>query len=302
MSRLFFAALTALMAQPSLAQAPATGPYDCTVTINSSPSSWILKDHDPFGNQIPEGTYGVTFTNIGTGDCQFTPIFQLDDPSFGLSNSEGQSVDFIILNLSEGSNATPRLTTAVRNPSLGELRLAPNESRTILYRLAVDPTDIQDDGRFSQNVTLEAQDPQFRTVGSTKIALGIDILPSARIGLSGAYTLEEGYARIDLGELRRGRAAVPLALRVESTGRYTITVTSTNSGRLRLGGSEWFIPYSLEIGGDSVELSGSTMVSSPSGTGVRQDSLPIYFFVGDTSNRRAGTYSDVISVAISAQP
>ena len=79
------------------------------------------------------------------------------------------------------------------------------------------------------------------------------------------------------------------------------SVTSANSGRLRLGSSEWYVPYSLAIGGNSVNLSGTRTVSGATNAGLRRDALPIQFLIGDTSDRRAGIYSDVISISVTAR-
>ena len=131
--------------------------------------------------------------------------------------------------------------------------------------------------------------------------LGIDVLPSARIGLAGAYTMSDGHAVVDLGELRPGVAPVPLQLRVASTGSYDLSVTSANSGRLRLGSSEWYVPYSLAIGGNAVNLTGMRTISGSTNGNLRRDALPIQFLIGNTSDRRAGVYSDVISIAVTAR-
>ena len=133
------------------------------------------------------------------------------------------------------------------------------------------------------------------------IVLGIDVLPSARIGLAGAYRMSEGHAVVDLGELRPGVAPVPLQLRVASTGSYDLSVTSANSGRLRLGSSEWYVPYSLAIGGNAINLTGARTISGSTNGNLRRDALPIQFLIGDISDRRAGVYSDVVSISVTAR-
>ena len=133
--------------------------------------------------------------------------------------------------------------------------LRPNESRSLLYKLVADHNGLRDAGTFTQDVTLTAQSRDFGSFGGTALVLGVTVLPSARIGLAGAYAMNDGQAVVDLGELRQGVAPVPLQLRVSSTGEYDITVSSANSGRLRLGSSDWFVPYSLALGGNAVNLS-----------------------------------------------
>ncbi|RYY22443.1 MAG: hypothetical protein EOP62_23170 [Sphingomonadales bacterium] len=113
--------------------------------------------------------------------------------------------------------------------------------------------------------------------------------------------MNDGHAVVDLGDLRPGVAPVPLQLRLASTGSYDLNVTSANSGRLRLGSSDWYVPYSVAIGGNSVNLAGARTISGTAEGGLRREALPIQFLIGDTSDRRAGTYSDVISISITAR-
>ncbi|MDZ3833346.1 MAG: hypothetical protein U0S50_16250 [Sphingopyxis sp.] len=305
MRRPMFFLAAPLLAVPALAQPPASAApargADCIVRMNATPTSWMITGFDPYDGTVPEGTYSVTFVNDGGAECRFAPIFQIDQPPFGLSKGHGKPIGYALLNLTDSQDVTPRAGRSVRTPSQRELVLAPNESRSLLYKLVADPDDIRDSGTFTQDVTLEALDQNFRSLGGTRLVLGIDVLPSARIGLSGAYTMNDGHAVVDLGELRPGIAPVPLQLRVNSTGQYDLTVSSANSGRLRLGASDWFIPYSVAIGGNTVNLAGSGMVTGPNGTGFRRDSLPIHFFIGDVGGRRAGTYSDVVSISVTAR-
>src|SRR3546814_1581707 len=137
------------------------------------------------------------------------------------------------------------------------LTLGPRGTSTLTYKLIAEPTDVRGAGIFTQDVTLQAQDESFRSLGGARIVLGINVLPSARIGLAGSYTMNDGHAVVDLGDLRPGIAPVLLNLNVASTGSYDLNVTSANSGRLRLGSSDWYVPYSMTIGGNSVNLTGA---------------------------------------------
>ncbi|WP_287406768.1 hypothetical protein [Sphingopyxis sp.] len=302
-STLFLAA--ALLALPLHAQAPAPGGNargaECLIRANATPTSWLIQGYDPFDGAIPEGTFGVTFVNEGTAECRFAPTFELSQPPFGLSKGSGRPIGYALLNLTDTQDVTPRAGRTPRSPSQRMITLGANASRTLLYKLVADPDDVKDSGTFTQDVTLEAQDSSFRSLGGTRIVLGIDVLPSARIGLAGAYTTNDGHAVVDLGELRPGVAPVPLQLRVASTGSYDLSVTSANSGRLRLGTSEWFVPYSVAIGGNAVNLTGTRTISGPTNGGLRRDALPIQFVIGNTADRRAGVYSDVISISVTAR-
>jgi len=305
MLRVIIVAGALTLAAPGLAQAAGQqssdpSPSDCRVRVNAAPSAWIIRGYDPFGSSRPEDTFGVTFTNDGQSDCRFAPVFNLEQPPFGLARSTGSPSCYALVSMFDSQDVTPRTVSTPRRPSQREITLAPNESRTLLFHLEADANDIKEAGTFTQEVTLEAQDDQMTPLGGTRLVLGLDVLPSARIGLAGAYTMSNGHAVVDLGELRKGPAPVPLQVRVNSTGRYSLNVSSENQGRLRLGASEWYVPYSLSIGGMDVALSGTDTLSGPTGEGLTRDALPIHFRIDDVAGRAAGTYSDLISISVTA--
>src|SRR3546814_11806088 len=112
----------------------------------------------------------------------------------------------------------------VCSSDLRMLTLGANGSRTLLYKLVADADDVKDSGIFTQDVTIEAQDSSFRSLGGTQLVLGINVLPSARIGLAGASTLNDGHAVVDLGALRPGVAQGPPRPRAASPGSSTLNV------------------------------------------------------------------------------
>ncbi|WP_231889709.1 hypothetical protein [Erythrobacter neustonensis] len=275
---------------------------DCRLRINATPTAWIIRGYDPYETVPPEAIFSATFVNDGTAECRFTPIFELAQPPFGLSSGKGKPIGYALINLSDSQDATPRAGRSVRNSSEQRtIELAANERRTVTYRLVASPDEVNSSGTFTQDVILEARDQTMRTLGGARIVLGLEVLPSARIGLAGAYRISDGQAIVSLGELREGPAPVPLQLRVSSTGRYDLNVTSLNSGKLRLNGTEWTVPYSLTIGGNAVNLSGMDRLQGPSENGLIRAVLPIQFYIGDVSRKRAGTYSDLISISVTAR-
>lgn len=301
-SSLFIA--TALFAAPALAQttpaATARSP-ECLVRITATPASWLIQGFDPFDNRSPEGSFNVTFFNEGGSECRITPVFELPQPPFGLKKNGGTAVRYALLNLSDSRDVTPYAARSLRKFSDPELVLAPNQSKMLTYKLVVDPSQVREAGMFTQDVTIDAQDRSFVSFGSTDLVLGIQVLPSARMGLSGAYSMNKGQAVVDLGELRTGIAPVVLGLYVNSTGSYDLQVSSSNLGKLRLGSTEWTVPYAISIGGDAINLSGVSSLSKPAGAAPLLDPLDIQFVIGDVSDRRAGTYSDVISISVTAR-
>lgn len=290
---------TPVAAQTASAPAASTS---CRVRMDTAPSAWIIRGYDPYETALPESTFNVTFTNDGGAECRFTPVFELDQPPFGLSSGQGRSIGYALINLSDAQDVTPRAGRSVRGTANQRpIVLAPNESRSVMYKLVASGDDVPNAGTFTEDVILEAQDTTFRVLGGARVVLGLEVLPSARIGLAGAYTMSDGHAVVSLGELREGPAAVPLQLRVSSTGQYDLDVTSLNGGNLRLGATEWTVPYTMRIGGNRVNLSAADRISGPKGEGLGRTALPIQFVIGEVSRRRAGTYSDVVSISVTAR-
>ena len=295
----------ALTATSVFAQANTQAPTrtDCLVRISAAPAAWMIRSYDPFSGEAPQATFNITFINDGGAECRFTPLFDLSQPPFGLSKGAGKAIGYQLVNLTDSQNVTPWAGRSLITPSTHQLVLAPNESKTLLYKLVANPAGVPEAGTFTQDVTIEAQGQGFTSFGGTRLVLGLEVLPSARIGLAGAYSMNKGQAVVDLGELRTGLVQTPLQLRVNSTGSYDLQVVSSNSGKLRLGSTDWTVPYTISIGVHAVNLSGAGLLAGPTGTGYRSDSapLPIQFVIGDVSDRRAGTYSDVISISVTAR-
>lgn len=314
MQRLAIALAASIAVSPALAAPPAGNPgggggaggggappasTNCRVSMMASPGSWVIQGFDPFDSGNAEGVYSITYTNTGTGECRFSPVFELDQPPFGLRGGTGRPIGYALIDITNSLDVTPRAGQSQRRSSQSQIVLAPNASTTVMYRLAVAADDVRDHGEFGQTVFVEAQDSAFRAVGGTQVSLGINVLPSARIGLAGAYAVSDGRALVDLGELRSGPAAVPLNLRVNSTGTYSLSVRSANSGRLRLADTGWSVPYSLGVGGSTVTLAGgTTTLDGPQGAGYRRDALPLHFVIGTVDDLRAGTYRDTLTISV----
>jgi hypothetical protein len=105
---------------------------------------------------------------------------------------------------------------------------------------------------------------------------------------------------VDLGDLKEGPVSLPLDLKVDSTRRFDLSFQSQEGGRLRLQGTDWTIPYNVTLDGTLVSLAGGSGEYESSGPQeLQHDSLPLGFVIGDTRTRRAGTYSDVLSITVS---
>lgn len=291
---LAFAALPA-QAQSGLAARPAA----CQLRIDSSASNWIIQGYDPFGSTSPIATFDLTFSNDGRAACAFNPVFLLDQESFGLT-SEGRTgrIGYTLLDQFNNTNVTPTSGRTIQGVTTRPVVVTPGGQQIVRYQLAVNEDAIRADGSFTQRVTVSAEARGTgQQLASRSLVLGINVLPSAVLGLSGAYRRSGGQALVDLGDLTEGVSQVPLQLRVSSTRAYRVDVESRNQGQLQLVGTDWSIPYQLVIGNQTMPLTGISTYQS-GGNGPMTDSLPMQFVIGSVAGKRAGVYTDLLTVSV----
>lgn len=276
----------------------------CQIRVETNPVDWVIRGFDPFETQAPVAQFDLVLVNEGEADCTVSPLFQLDQESFGLraGNGGGQPMVYSLYDQSNGVDATPRAGRSQRRPTSPRVRIAARQQQLVRYQFAVDADTVPGDGLFSQQLTVELEDERGAVVGQRRIMLGIDILPSARIGLAGAYRINDGRPTIDLGELRQGIAPVPLQLRVASTRRYRLGFESRNNGRLMIPGTEWAVSYHLRAGDQVVPLDrGVSEIVGANGRGYSREAVPVHFVIGDVSTQRAGLYSDIVTITVATQ-
>jgi hypothetical protein len=295
------AAVAALVSTgPASAQpASAASRADCALRIESGATNWIIQGYDPFGTNVPIATYDVTFNNEGGAACVFDPVFYVDQEPFGLAlDGRPGRVTYTLLDEFSNSNATPLSGRTIARATQRPVVVQPHSQQLVRFQFAVDEDGLVADGLYSQQVMLVAeQKGRGDTLASRGLVLGVNVLPSAVLGLSGQYRRNGGQALVDLGELSEGIAQVPLQMTVASTRAYRLEFTSKNSGNLTMADASWSVPYQLMIGDSTLSLA-STASYSSSGIDPTRDSLPMRFVIGSVAGKRAGLYSDLITVSI----
>lgn len=271
---------------------------DCQVRIDTASTNWIIRGYDPFATNQPVGSYDVLFVNEGDRDCRFFPVFQADQSPFGLRADNGAAVPYTLIDETDGYDATPLGGRTLRRVNNPPVVVPARGQRMVRYILSIDPDRIPGDGLFSQVLLLQAEQADGAVLTQRQMSIGIDVLPSAVMSLAGAFTRVKGQADVDLGELTQGLAKVPLQLNVRSTRAFRLGVESQNNGKLRLAGTEWFVPYQIVIGGRSAATNLENSYASDSRTGRRSAALPIGFLIGDATQKRAGVYSDVVTISV----
>lgn len=270
----------------------------CALRIESASSNWVIRGFDPFSSNEPVATHDVMFVNEGSGECRFRPIFQLDQGPFGLRADTGKPIPYVLVNETDGYDSTPRAGRSTRRNNDPLVTIKGNSQELIRFTFNVDASSLPGDGLFTQNLMLEAESTDGAAFATRQLIVGIDVQPSAVMSLAGSFTRVNGQADIDLGELVEGVAKVPLQLNVRSTRAYRLGLESQNGGKLRLAGTEWSVPYQVIIDDRVARLGSTRGYVSEGKPGRRADALPIAFRIGDASQKRAGVYSDVLTVTI----
>ncbi len=294
------AAAALASASPAWAQpASIASRADCALRIESSASNWIIQGYDPFATNVPIATFDVVFNNEGGAACAFAPVFVVDQEPFGLA-LEGRTgrVTYTLLDQFSNSNATPISGRTIARVTQRPVVVQPRSQQLVRFQFAVNEDGLVADGLYSQRVMLVAeQQGRGDMLASRSLVLGVKVLPSAVLGLSGQYRRNGGQALVDLGELSEGIAQVPLQMTVASTRAYRLEFASKNNGLLKMANADWSVPYQLMVGESTLSLA-STASYNSAGTDPTRDSLPMRFVIGSVAGKRAGLYSDLITVSI----
>ncbi|MBO9623976.1 MAG: hypothetical protein J7500_14800 [Sphingomonas sp.] len=294
------AAAAALSSTPmAWAQPQSIARADCALRIDASASNWIIQGYDPFASNPPIATYDVIFNNEGGAACTFDPVFTIDHEAFGLArDGHVGRVAYTLLDEFSNSNATPTSGRTLGRATQRPVVVQPHTQQVVRFQFSVDEDGLIGDGLYSQHVTLVAeQQGRGDLLASRSLVLGVNVLPSAVLGLSGQYRRSGGQALVDLGELSEGVAAVPLQLRVASTRAYSLNFVSKNNGTLKMADAGWSIPYQLMVGEETLSLTSPASYTSAGATPTT-DALPMRFAIGSVAGKRAGLYSDLITVSI----
>jgi hypothetical protein len=293
------AVFAALASTPAAAQVGSQLRADCALRIESPTTNWHIQGYDPFASSAPIATFDATFVNDGGAACVFDPIFVVDQDVFGLSRStDSKRVAYTLLDQFSGVSVTPTSGRTIAGATRRPVVVQPRSQQLVRYQFAVDEDALTGDGLYAQRLMLQAQQQGRGTILSTKsLSIGVNVLPSAVLGLSGQFTRVGGLATVDLGDLAQGPSAVPLQIRVSSTRAYRLQLSSRNSGQLILGETEWRVPYSVRLGETPLTLTSVATYDSTSAPTTTQ-AMPLQFVIGDVAGRRAGTYKDVLTISI----
>ncbi|AMG73826.1 hypothetical protein [Sphingopyxis granuli] len=152
-------------------------------------------------------------------------------------------------------------------------------------------------GRYA--ATLEAG---FIPAGNNAMAdaarfnVSAQVTPSVQANFIGSTNPR--HARLDLGELVPNKQG-SISLQIRASSDYQISFQSENKGVLE-GPADSSIPYSMTYAGRLIDLSRTDEQQFNPADPVRPQTNLINVVVGQFNSARAGTYSDQVTITISA--
>ncbi len=290
------AAAAALGAMALAGQASAQA--KCNLNIDPGTDQWIIR-YNPLEDDSAVRDFDLALINSGQTPCNGRFNVSLRGEPFGLG-APGTSVrvPYAMRDEQSGADLTPRSGTS--GTVTGSLIHVPKEGRELArIRVAVQPPGNLAYGRYTQTAYIALQAPNGDVHAERPVTLVLEAAAATVIGLKGEFTRQNGIPTISLGDLSQGTRALNTSVYVHSTAGYRVSVTSQNLGKLRQAGTNWSIDYGLQLGARDVNLTAPYSFNVVSAQ-ARRDDYPLTVRIGDTTGKRAGDYSDILTFTVAA--
>ncbi len=276
-----FAVLTSGMAQA------------CSGRIVSSPNPSF--DYNPFAPIDNVRSHAVQIENQAAKSCAFWLSFA---PPAG-SGGWPDGFDFEI------RNADGMLLAASDQPPgasapLSSGPLDPNTTHIFHYTVRIRAGQMLASGNYDHQVelaltgTADGFPPQTSAPSDrADLALLVSVQDYLGVNIAGAGAMKT----IDFGELRTGESR-RVVIEARSNSNFTLKAFSAKGGALRMDApyEDWQIPYVMTINGGRIALPGE--IGPFDTTTIAGHSFDVGFTIGDVSGKRAGLYSDEITIEI----
>lgn len=299
MLRVFLPAALALFVLSLTAQ---TASASCEARLQSGPASASLT-YRPFEPTpaILDLTLRVELTDghaCDLGVAFFSGQQEARDATGSTLDYQAQSRSGDqLMNQGTAPPASPAGLAVLRLP-----RLKGGGIRSATARLVVPQGQIPRPGSYTDAVRIALYDlgKDKLLADSTVLPVAISVEPVLRLSLAGGGQ----DASVDFGRMTDGESRVVL-LRARSNAGFDLTLSSDNSGAMHLhppvnDGRVWAVSYTVAVnGGAAVSLDRPRVVPVTSeATQLAGLTLPVEVVLGSTRSLRAGTYRDVVTIAI----
>ncbi len=256
--------------------------------------------YDPFSPANVADNHHVTITNTGSKACAYALVFRArnTDPRLG------GTLDYSIA--SEGSRsllttASPPFAPAARTKS----PVAPGASAPIEFQILIErgqsaaPGVYTDEARLELYALDESGHLGAAPLQTAVLHIDYDVARVLSVNIKGA---DASQTTMRFGKLATG-AVRTVEIQARSNLSYQLDVASDHGGALVLTpgvpGQNWSIPYTATLGGHALDLAAGASVRDQQPTRPEADaSFPLTVTIGDTTQKRAGRYEDVLTVEI----
>lgn len=270
----------------------------CILSVETTQDQLVIR-HNPLEGEVAYGTIEVNLVNRGESECIVRPSTLLRSEQMGLSSETGGTIVYQLVDEKSRIDITPRGGRSLDVPGGRSLRLKPGERSLEVISLTAFPGGMIGAGRYTQSLDLTFSSSDGAVQGARPLTLAIDIATAALIGMKGELSKSRAVASVDLGELSQGAKDLPLMVYVISTGGYRVSASSENLGRLKHADAPWFVNYRLRLGDRQLDLSAVDGFEVNS-LRARSDNYPVRIEIGDTAKKRAGVYTDTVTLTVAA--
>ncbi|MNJ28833.1 hypothetical protein D3C77_233840 [compost metagenome] len=270
----------------------------CNLTMDTGSDQWIIR-YNPLEDDAAVRDFDLALVNSGATPCNGRFQVALRGEPFGLgAPSTNVRVPYAMRDEQSGADLTPRAGTS--GSVTGSQIHVPKEGRELArIRVAARPPANLAYGRYSQTAYIALLAANGDVHAERPVTLVLEATAATVIGLKGEFIRQNGVPTINLGDLSQGARVLNSSVYVHSTAGYRMSVTSENLGKLRQAGTPWFIDYGLRVGTRNINLSAPDSLEVVSSQ-ARRDDYPLTVWIGDTTGKRAGDYSDTITFTVAA--
>jgi hypothetical protein len=287
-----------------IACAAAPGPgvtAECQGRIGAETAINGRTDYDPFSPVDIADDYRISIANAGAEPCSFGLLFRA-------KTARPQLGDTLAYNLA-AQGASSLLTNAP--PAMAPLArlkspLDPSATGSLEFQLIIPRGQFAAPGVYRDTVELElyALDAGGRATGSALQAATLAIAYTVPRVLSVNLKGGELATTVSFGALAKGQQGT-VEIQARGNQLYRLDVSSDNRGALALTpkppGQDWTVPYMATLSGQPLNLTGGASLRNLPPTRPESDaSHPLTITIGETGQKRAGRYEDVITIEIMA--
>ena len=259
-------------------------------------------DYDPFGPADIADSYRISIGNTGAVACSYGLVFR----AVGTRQQLGETLTYVLTDMNGHplvvSGGPSAFAPIARLPA----PLAPSAQGQVEFQIAMLRGQFAAPGIYRDTLDLELHaldangQPQGAPLQTTALAIAYTVPRVMSVNIRGG----ELATTLSFGTLAKGQQR-GVEIQARSNQGYQLDVTSDNHGALALTpkapGHSWTVPYTAALAGQPLDLAAGTSLRSLPPTRPESDAgYPLTVTIGDTGQKRAGRYEDVITIEIRA--